>query len=152
VLDRFHVEGWFAAGLTLVRQELQRREPRGFVRLAYDPELFRSRFALLRRGDTLGEADRAQLQKLFLRHPRIEAGWTALQELYGLYLAEDRAGAMAALGRFCDLYASGQIPEFHDVVDTILAWSTEILAFHDNHLLVAQSHPRCRVARRRARG
>lgn len=27
--------------------------------------------------------------------------------------------------------AAGQIPEFHDVVDTLLAWSTEILAFHD---------------------
>lgn len=131
VLDRFHVVRWFAAGLTLVRRELQRREPRGFVRPAYDPELFRSRFALLRRADTLGEAERAQLQKVFTRHPRIEAGWTALQELYGLYLAEDRAGAMAALGRFCDLYASGQIPEFHDVVDTILAWSSEILAVHD---------------------
>jgi len=131
VLDRFHVVRWFAAGLTLLRRDLQRREPRGFVRPAYDPELFRSRFALLRRADTLGEADRAQLQKLFVRHPRIESGWTALQELYGLYLAEDRAGAMAALGRFCDLYASGQIPEFHDVVDAILAWSTEILAFHD---------------------
>ncbi len=38
---------------------------------------------------------------------------------------------MAALGRFCDLYATGKIPEFHDVVDTILAWSGEILAFHD---------------------
>ncbi len=131
VLDRFHVVRWFAAGLTLVRRELQRREPRGFVRPAYDPQLFRSRFALLRRADTLDEAARVGLDKLFARHPRIALGWEALQELYGLYLAEDHAGAMAALGRFCDLYATGQIPEFHDVVDTILAWSAEILAFHD---------------------
>jgi len=54
-----------------------------------------------------------------------------LQELYGLYLADDRAGALSALDRFCDLYDTGQIPEFHDVVDTFIAWSTEILAFHD---------------------
>ncbi len=61
------------------------------------------------------------------------AGWAALQELYGLYLADDRAGALAALDRFCDLYESGEIPEFHHVVDTVIAWSEEILAFHEPH-------------------
>lgn len=39
-------------------------------------------------------------------------------------------GANEALGRFADLYASGQIPEYRDVVDTILAWGEEILAYH----------------------
>jgi transposase len=131
VLDRFHVCRWFAAGLTLVRRELQRREPRGHVTPAFDPELFRSRFALLRRADTMSVAERQQLEDLFARHPRIALGWQALQELYGLYVADDRTGALAALDRFCDLYATGQIPEFHDVVDTVIAWSTEILAFHD---------------------
>ncbi len=132
VLDRFHVVGWFAAGLTLVRREIQRREPRGQVRPAFDPEVFRSRFALLRRGDTLEASQRLQLEDLFVRHPRIGLAWRALQELYGLYLAEDRAGALAALDRFCDLYQTGEIPEFHDVVDTFIAWSSEILAVHDH--------------------
>jgi transposase len=130
VLDRFHVLRWFAAGLTLVRRDLQRREPRGQVRPAFDPELFRARFALLRRADTLTEADQARLGDLFVRHPRMGVGWRALQELYGLYLVDDRQGALAALDRFSDLYDTGQIPEFHDVVDTFLAWSSEILAFH----------------------
>jgi transposase len=85
----------------------------------------------LRRADTLTDSARASLDGLFARHPRIRVGWDALQELYGLYLADDRAGALAALDRFCDLYTTGQIPEFHDVVDTFLAWSTEILAFHE---------------------
>lgn len=131
VLDRFHVCRWFAAGLTLVRRSLQRREPRGHVRPAFDPELFGSRFALLRRGDTLSEAERERLDDLFARHPRIGAGWAALQELYGLYLAGDRQAALAGLDRFCDLYQRGDIPEFHDVVDSVIAWSTEILAFHE---------------------
>lgn len=131
VLDRFHVVRWFAAGLTLVRRNTQRREPRGQVTPAFDPEVFRARFALLRRGDTLTDADRERLDQLFARHPRIAAGWAALQELYGLYLADDRAGALAALGRFCDLYATGELPEFHHVVDTIIAWGDEILAYHD---------------------
>ena len=52
VLDRFHVIRWFAAGLTQVRRDVQRREPKG-VKPAFDPEVFKARFALLRRGDTL---------------------------------------------------------------------------------------------------
>ena len=86
VLDRFCVIRWFCAGLTEARRDIQRREPPG-VKPALDPEVFRARFALLRRGDTLNEADRA-LDKLFDAHPRPKARWHALQELHGLYLAE----------------------------------------------------------------
>ena len=41
-----------------------------------------------------------------------------------------RRGALEALGRFCDLYETGELPEYHDIVDTIIAWSDEILAWH----------------------
>ena len=50
--------------------------------------------------------------------------------LHGLYLADDYDGALDALGRFCDLYETGELPECHDIVDTIIAWSDEILAWH----------------------
>ena len=53
-----------------------------------------------------------------------------LQELYQLYEAENLDGANQALGRFADLYATGQIPEYHQVVDTIIAWGEQILAYH----------------------
>ncbi len=129
VLDRFHVVRWFAAGLTLVRRDLQRREPAG-VRPAFDPDLFRARFALLQRADHLEEHDQTRLAQLFETHPRLRAGWDALQELYGLYQAEDRDGALEALDRFTDLYATGQLGEFHDIVDTIINWGEEILAWH----------------------
>ena len=129
VLDRFHVIRWFSAGLTQVRRDVQRREPHGLTS-AFDPEVFRARFALLRRGDTLTDTDRARLDKLFDAHPRLKAGWQALQELHGLYLANDHHGALDALDRFCDLYETGDLPEFHDIVDTIIAWSDEILAWH----------------------
>ena len=56
------------------------------------------RFALLRRGDTLTDADRARLDKLFDAHPRLKAGWQALQELHGLYLADDYDGALKSPG------------------------------------------------------
>ena len=129
VLDRFHVIRWFAAGLTQVRRDVQRREPHG-VKPAFDPEVFKARFALLRRGDTLTDADRARLDELFDAHPRLRAGWQALQELHGLYTADDYDGALEALGRFCDLYETGELPEYHDTVDTFIAWSDEILNWH----------------------
>ena len=81
---------------------------------AFDPEVFRARFLLLRRGDTLTGADQARLDALFDTHPRLKAGWQALQELHGLYLANDHQGALEALGRFCDLYQTGELPEYHD--------------------------------------
>ena len=129
VLDRFHVVRWFAAGLTLVRRDLQRRQPAG-VKPAFDPDLFRARFALLQRADHLNEHDQARLEKLFETHPRLRAGWQALQELYSLYLADDRDGALEALDRFTDLYATGELGEFHAIVDTIINWGDEILAWH----------------------
>ena len=36
--------------------------------------------------------------------------------------AEDLDGTNQALGRFADLYATGHIPEYHNIVDTIIAW------------------------------
>ena len=98
VLDRFHVIRWFSAGLTQVRRDVQRR-PEG-VKPAFDPEVFGARFALLRRGDTLTDTDRARLDGLFDAHPRLRAGWQALQELHGPYTADDHDGALDALGRF----------------------------------------------------
>ena len=129
VLDRFHVIRWFTAGLTAVRRDIQRRQPEG-VKPVFDPQVFKARFMLLRRGDTLTDTDQASLDKLFDKHPRLKAGYQALQELHGLYLADDEAGALKALDRFCDLYATGELPEFQKIVDTIIAWSDEILAWH----------------------
>ena len=108
VLDRFHVARWFTEGLTLVRREIQRRPPDQRPP-TYEPDLFRARITLLRRADHLSDAHQA---------------------LYHLYEADDLDQANEALGRFADLYATGQIPEYRDIVDTIIAWGEEILAYH----------------------
>ncbi len=129
VLDRFHVIGWFAAGLTAVRRDVQRREPPGTTP-TFDPAVFRARFLLLRRPDRLTDAQRTQLDALFKTHPRLRAAWDALGELHGLYLADDEAGALAALDRFCDLYATGDLPEFYKIVNTLIATLPQILAWH----------------------
>ncbi len=129
VLDRFHVARWFTEGLTLVRRELQRRPPDQRPP-TFEPDLFRARFTLLRRADHLTDAHQKHLERLFEAYPRLRTAWDALQELYQLYEAEDLDGANQALGRFADLYATGQIPEYHQVVDTIVAWGAQILAYH----------------------
>ena len=129
VLDRFHVARWFTEGLTLVRREIQRRPPE-LRPPTYEPDLFRARFTLLRRADHLSEGHQAHLDRLFNAHPRLRTAWDALQELDRIYEAEDLDGANEALGRFADLYATGQIPEYSEIVDTIIAWGEEILAYH----------------------
>ncbi len=82
VLDRFHAIRWFSAGLTAVRRDVQRggSQPAG---RAFDPQVFKARFALLKRADTLADTDRARLDALFDTHPRLQAAWQALQELRG---------------------------------------------------------------------
>ena len=129
VLDRFHVARWFTEGLTLVRREIQRRDPDQRPP-TYEPEVFRARFTLLRRADHLSDAHQEHLDRLFDAHPRLRTAWEALQELYGIYEADDLDGANEALGRFADLYATGQIPEYREIVDTIIAWGAQILAYH----------------------
>ena len=89
-------------------------------------------FTLLRRADHLTEAHQAHLDRLFDAHPRLRTAWDALQELYQIYEADDLDAANEALGRFADLYATGQIPEYRDIVDTIIAWGEEILAYHSS--------------------
>ncbi|MCQ3814603.1 MAG: transposase [Acidimicrobiia bacterium] len=128
VLDRFHIIRWFTAGLTAVRREIQRRN--NGTKPVAGPQVFCARFLLLRRGDTLTDTDQARLDKLFDAHPRLKTGWQALQELHGLYLADEHDGALEALDRFCDLYKTGELPEFENIVDTIINWSDEILAWH----------------------
>jgi len=129
VLDRFHVIRWFSAGLTELRRDVQRGAPQHTGR-AFDPQVFGARFALLKRADALTDTDRARLDALFGARPRLKAGWQALQELRGLYDADDHHGALQALDRFCDLYQTGELPEFHDSVNTSIEWADGILSWH----------------------
>ena len=154
VLDRFHVIRWFAAGLTAVRRDVQRR-PEG-SKPAFDPEVFRSRFLLMRRPDKLDAAEQSRLDALFAAHPRLKTAWDALGELHQLYLADDREGALEALDRFADIYGTGDIPEFSDTIDTFLAWHQQILNWHQtgrpSNGRIEGTNNLLQVLRRRAHG
>ena len=77
VLDRFHVVRWFTQGLTLVRREIQRRDPHRRPP-TFEPDLFRARFTLLRRADHLTDAHQSHLDRIFDAHPRLRTAWDAL--------------------------------------------------------------------------
>ena len=81
------------------------REPKG-VKPAFDPEVFKARFKLLRRGDTLTDADRARLDELDAQR---EPAW----EL-GLYTAT----------------SSGELP---DDTRPFYRWSDDINWHHTGH-------------------
>ena len=130
MLDRFHAVRWFASGLVEVRRRIQRREPRGHAHPAFEPDVFRSRFLALRRADRLGEAEQVRLEALLAAHAELARAWGMLQELLGLYQAEDQRAAMEALDRFARLYEHDPLPEFYRVVDTLLRWAPEIFSFH----------------------
>ena len=53
-----------------------------------------------------------------------------LQELHGLYQADDEAAAMEALDHVAPLYQDDPLPEFYKVVDKLLKWAPEIFASH----------------------
>ncbi|WP_419946744.1 ISL3 family transposase [Candidatus Poriferisodalis sp.] len=111
-----------------MRRDVQRR-PEG-SKPAFDPAVFRARFVLTKRPDTLDADERERLDALFETRPRLKAAWDALGELRQIYLAADRKSALEALDRFADIYGTGDIPEFSSVVDTFLAWHPQILDWH----------------------
>ena len=154
VLDRFHVIRWFAAGLTAVRRDVQRR-PEG-SKPAFDPDVFRARFVLMKRPDH-PRRRRAQAARRPVRGPPSAQGsLDALGELHQLYLAADRKGALEALDRFADIYGSGLIPEFSSTVDTFLAWHEQILDWHQtgrpSNGRIEGTNNLLQVLRRRAHG
>ncbi len=113
----------------MVRRELQRRPPDERPQRS-SQTCIGARFTLLRRADHLTDGHQKHLDRLFEAHPRLRTGWDALQGLYQLYEAEDLDGANQAVGRFADLTPQARHREYSEVVDTIIAWGEEILAYH----------------------
>ena len=72
----------------------------------------------LRRADRLAEAEQTRLEALFAAHAELARAWGMLQELHGLYQAEDEETAMEALDRFARLYEHDPLPEFLSVAGT----------------------------------
>ena len=98
-------------------------------RPAYEPDLSRASFTLLRRADNLTHAHQAHLDRRFDAHPRRRtAGKAPREPSANSTRPKTSTGANQALGRFADLYATGQIPGYHQTADTIVAREKKYLA------------------------
>ena len=128
VLDRFHVIRWFCAGLTAVRRDIN--GPEG-SKPAFDPEVGTVRAATPRRHT---HRRRPGPPRHPLRHPPEAAGRLASTPRTPRPLPRRRPRRRPRSRPVRDLYQTGELPEFHAIVDTIIAWSDQILAWHHtNH-------------------
>ena len=124
VLDRFHVARWFTQGLTLVRRELQRRPP------TFEPDLFRARFTLLRRVDHLTDAHQKHLSRLFDAHPRLRTAWERSKSSTSCIRPTTGSRQTRRLDGSRTYTPAARHREYREIVDTIIAWGAQILAYH----------------------
>ena len=79
------------------------------------------------------DTDRARLDKLFDAHPRLKAGWqaTSRSSTASTPPTTMTAPSKPSDGRLCDLYETGELPEYHDTVAVHrMGRSDEILNWH----------------------
>jgi transposase len=120
---------WFARGLIEVRRRVQRIGEPG-ESPAFSPLIFRTRYLQLARVDHLGSEQFARLSLAFAEDPVLWHAWRLLQQLYGIYDAEDEAEAAKRIEGFVYAWSDAPIPEFRSVLKALAQWLPEILAFH----------------------
>ena len=128
VLDRFHVVRWFATGLIEVRRRVQRGEP-GEIPV-FSPVIFRTRYLQLARAEHLDGDQFGRLAVALSEDPELLVAWRLLQQLYGIYDADNEAEAKDRIEAFVRSWDETQIPEFRSVLKALSEWLPEILAFH----------------------
>jgi transposase len=129
VVDRFHAVRWFADGLVEVRRRIQRVGDKG-ERPAFDPSIFRSRYLQLTRRDHLSDAQYVHLIGVISQDPELWHAWRLVQMLYGVYEAATEADAARRIEEFVHKWAELPVPEFKSVLQVLVKWLPEILAFH----------------------
>jgi transposase len=129
VVDRFHAVRWFASGLVEVRRRIQRIGDKG-ERPAFEPSIFRARYALLARSDHLSPERKLSLDRMFAANLELWHAWRLLQMLYGIYEASDEGDARVRIEEFVLAWGERPLPEFKTVLKVLAQWMPEILAFH----------------------
>ena len=97
VLDRFHVIRWFAAGLTQLRRDIQRRELHGVIAPPSSPKCSGPGSRCCAEPSPLPTPTAPASTSCSIAHHRLKAGCSLL-ELHGVYTADDYDGSLEALG------------------------------------------------------
>jgi transposase len=120
---------WFASGLVEVRRRIQGIGDKG-ERPAFEPSIFRARYALLARSDHLSPERKLSLDRMFAANLELWHAWRLLQMLYGIYEASDEGDARVRIEEFVLAWGERPLPEFKTVLKVLAQWMPEILAFH----------------------
>ena len=125
IADKFHVLRNVNHALDRQRSRLQGRGRKTGAKRT----LFRTRFLLLRAGDSLRPADRDRLDQIFFAHPELAYGWQLKESFRAFYDSASADEAADALEEwFHDAETSG-IAEFVWLAGNLRRWKPQLLAY-----------------------
>jgi len=126
VVDKFHLIRHINGALDKARSKLQggnRRGKRG--------DLFRSRYTLLKGAERLTDWEKAKLNQLFYRYPTLKRSWMLKESFRAWYKEIDRSRAEGRLSLLEERIANDSLPEFKELLHTLINWREEILNYFD---------------------
>lgn len=126
VADKFHVLRMINHALDRTRSRTQGRGHKIGAR----KKLFRSRFLLLRAGDSLSSADRHRVDAIGFDYPELALGWRLKEDFRAIYeLSDTRSHAAETLEWWLDRAEASGIPEFVKLATNLRPWANEILNY-----------------------
>ncbi len=140
VADKFHVIRAVDAAAHRVRGRHGRRirvvgRDGGLARQhnpRFIPEVWRSRWAFMKRASKLSHRDADALQPVFETLHEVGVAWMLKEQFAAIYDASDRIEAEKRLELWLDQITSAGIPEFLNTWRTLQWWREEILNYFDD--------------------
>jgi transposase len=142
VADKFHVIRAVDAAARRVRVRHGRRirvvgRDGGLTRQhnpRFIPEVWRSRWAFMKRASKLTQEDADALEPIFEALPDVGVAWMLKEQFANIYEAPDRTEAELRLELWIDQITALGIPEFINTWRTLQHWREEILNHFDDRV------------------
>ena len=150
VVDKFHVIRRVNEALDKMRTRLQGKENKG----SREP-LFRNRYLLLRKAESLSYEEQSKLARLLNHYPELAAAWSLKESLRQWYKNPSHAGAEISLCCWEDSVRKSGLKEFGALLSMFRNWRDEILNYFDYHVtngFVEGKNNRIKVIKRMAYG
>ncbi len=150
VVDKFHVITHVNRALDRVRTRLESKETRGSRGL-----LFRNRYLLLRKAESLSAEEQAKLSRLFSLYPELAVAWSLKESLREWYKSPSRAEAEVSLHHWEESVRKAGLKEFGIGLPMFKNWRNEILNYFDHPVtngFVEGMNNRIKVIKRMAYG
>ena len=126
VVDKFHFIRHINDAVDKTRSRVQGGRGKGKNR-----DLFKSRYTLLKGAERLAGWEKERLNRLFYRYPELKRAWVLKESFRAWYRETDRSKAEEMLALLEEEIASGSLPEFKKLLNTLANWREEILNYFD---------------------